>query len=158
MVRKQAHPKVARSVKASKPAVAGVRSRYVEAIGRRKTAVAQVRLYDGKTGAEVPAGVHVNGQMLTRYFPLPKHRQVVLAPFAVLSLKDYRVTVKVGGGGTGAQAEAVRLGIARALVASDPSLRPRLKAHGYLTRDPRMVERKKPGLRKARRPQQWRKR
>ncbi len=130
------------------------KERYTEAIGRRKTAIARVRLY--------PAGnensIVVNDRPLGVYFPLKKHQDVVRAPFHALSVEHYKVTVLATGGGTSAQAEAVRLGIARVLVAGTPAVRPQLKALGYMKRDPRMVERKKPGLRKARRPQQWRKR
>ena len=87
-----------------------------------------------------------------------KSQNVVTAPFRNLSLQNFNVSALVRGGGLNAQAEAIRLGVARALIAVNPSHRPNLKTAGYLTRDQRMVERKKPGLRKARRPQQWRKR
>lgn len=127
---------------------------YLAAVGRRKTAVARVRL----TMSEKGITVTVNGRELKKYFPLEKFRAIVVAPFTAVSMKDAAVGAKVIGGGTHAQAEAIRLGIARALVLKDAAFRPRLKTLGYLKRDPRMVERKKPGLRKARRPQQWRKR
>ena len=81
-----------------------------------------------------------------------------MAPFKTLSITEYDVTVKALGGGVMGQAEAIRLGISRALIIMNPVWRTPLKVLGYLKRDPRMVERKKPGLRKARRPQQWRKR
>jgi small subunit ribosomal protein S9 len=128
--------------------------RYVAAIGRRKTAVARARLVVGGKGIVVT----VNGKDLKKYFPLKKFHATVLAPFAAVSMKDASVTVRAMGGGMRAQADAVRLAIARALVEVDVANRPRLKTLGFLKRDPRMVERKKPGLRKARRPQQWRKR
>lgn len=130
--------------------------RYVEAVGRRKTAVARVRLFPGKKDKGLC--LTVNGRELARYFPLRKLQDVARAPFGAVALEDATVSAKVAGGGVSAQAEAVRLGIARALLSVNPELRSRLKALGYLKRDPRMVERKHPGLRKARRPQQWRKR
>lgn len=128
--------------------------RYVAAVGRRKTAVARARLVPGGKGASIT----VNGKDLKKYFPLSKFQTTVLAPLAAVSMKDATVNVRASGGGVRAQAEAVRLAIARALVEIDAANRPRLKTLGFLKRDPRMVERKKPGLRKARRPQQWRKR
>ena len=128
--------------------------RYFEATGRRKNAVARVRLHAVKSGSSVT----INDKELASYFPVEKQRRVVLAPFETLSMKEYDVTVKVLGGGVAGQADAIRLGIARALVLMNPVWRTPLKVLGYLKRDPRMVERKKPGLRKARRPQQWRKR
>lgn len=131
------------------------KERYLEAVGRRKTAVARVRLYPEEKKAK--ESVTINGRELANYFSLKRHREVVLAPFRTAN-SNYRVTVKIEGGGLNAQAEAVRLGIARALVALNGSFRVLLKQLGYLTRDPRMVERKHPGLRKARRAQQWRKR
>ncbi len=136
------------------------KERYFEGVGRRKTAVARVRIVKGDPkGAPSGRGEFlVNGRPLQKYFPLKKHEETVLAPFNKLSLKGYKASVKVSGGGVSAQAEAVRLGLARALTLLDASFRAQLKAFGYLTRDPRMVERKKYGLRKARRPQQWRKR
>ena len=126
--------------------------RYFEAVGRRKTAVARVRLHAGK------GGVVVNDKDFEKYFPSEKHRRVVLSPFETLSLKEYDVSAKTEGGGIGSQAEAIRLGVSRALVIINPIWRGRLKVMGFLKRDPRMVERKKPGKRKSRRPQQWRKR
>jgi small subunit ribosomal protein S9 len=133
------------------------RIRYVEGIGRRKTSVARVRLVSEKHAGDVPVVV-VNDKQLTKYFPLAKHVQIVIAPFGALSLKDYSVSVHVSGGGVTAQAEAIRLGASRALIELNPIWRSKLKALGYLKRDARMVERKKAGMRKARRPQQWRKR
>ncbi len=128
--------------------------RYFEAVGRRKTAVARVRLHTGGKGGHV----EVNEKDFAKYFPVVKHQRVVTAPFETLSITDYDVTAKTFGGGVGGQAEAIRLGISRALVLVNPIWRGRLKTLGFLKRDPRMVERKKPGMRKARRPQQWRKR
>lgn len=129
------------------------KERYFEGLGRRKTAVARVRIVKGSRDE-----VTVNGRELAKYFPLQKQVNTATSPFKQLSLKGYKTSVKVSGGGASAQAEAVRLGVSRALVLLDSELRSRLKALGFLRRDPRMVERKKYGLRKARRPQQWRKR
>jgi len=140
--------------KTTKTPKTGKTARYFEAVGRRKTAIARVRVHAGKAGSHV----EVNDKKFAEYFPMEKHRNVVVAPFETLSLKEYDVTARVLGGGVGSQAEAIRLGIARALVLMNPIWRSRLKTLGFLKRDPRMVERKKPGLRKARRPQQWRKR
>ncbi|MEK7465393.1 MAG: 30S ribosomal protein S9 [Patescibacteria group bacterium] len=149
------HTPVSHSAKPAKPAKPTVKKeQYIETIGRRKTAGARVRVYGNAKGAEIV----INKRSFAEYFPVKKHQSVVVAPFATLSVTEYKVTAHVTGGGTAAQAEAVRLGIARALVAETPETRSRLKALGYLKRDPRMVERKKPGSRKARRPQQWRKR
>jgi len=131
--------------------------RYVEAVGRRKTAVARVRIFPfGKK--EGKNSILVNDKNLEEYFPVKKDQSVIISPFEQLTLSGIKTTVMVRGGGLAAQAEAIRLGISRALISFDGETRPRLKALGYLRRDPRMVERKKPGLRKARRPQQWRKR
>jgi small subunit ribosomal protein S9 len=138
-----------------KPARAGGKEeRYVAAVGRRKTAVARARLVVGGKGIVVT----VNGRPMKEYFPLTKFQATVVSPFTSVSMKDVEVSVRAKGGGMHAQAEAVRLAISRALVTIDAANRPRLKTLGFLKRDPRMVERKKPGLRKARRPQQWRKR
>ncbi len=129
------------------------REHYFEAVGRRKTAIARVRIWKGAGEVEIS----VNGKNLTQYFPLKKLQEVVVSPLKALSEK-MKGSAKVAGGGSHAQAEAIRLGISRALVLKEATARPRLKALGYLKRDPRMVERKKFGSRKARRPQQWRKR
>ncbi|MCX6788500.1 MAG: 30S ribosomal protein S9 [bacterium] len=141
-------PKTTKTTKVTKA------GRYFEAVGRRKNAVARVRLHVTKTGSSVT----INDKEFSKYFPVEKHRLTVLAPFKTLSITEYDVTVKALGGGVMGQAEAIRLGISRALIIMNPVWRTPLKVLGYLKRDPRMVERKKPGLRKARRPQQWRKR
>src|SRR3989344_3093895 len=127
--------------------------RYVEAVGRRKTAIARVRLYPKKTGYTI------NGKAYQDYFPMKKYQEMILTPFEVLSMNEKMgVNVLVRGGGINAQAEAVRHGISRALVVWDETFRKRLRISGFLTRDPRMVERKKYGLKKARRAPQWAKR
>ncbi len=135
-----------------------VKEKYIEAIGRRKTAVARVRLFSGRKASSKTPELMVNEKPFSDYFPLAKLQKTVLAPFDELSLKEYHATVFVGGSGLNAQAEAIRLGLARALTALNPIWRSKLKSLGFLKRDPRKVERKKYGSRKARRPQQWRKR
>ncbi len=129
------------------------RARYVEAVGRRKTAVARVRLTKGK------GEITVNSKKLEAYFSLARLRMVLEAPLERLKLRDtVNVSAKVSGGGLSSQAEAIRHGIARALLLQTPELRVQLRAFGFLTRDSRMVERKKYGLKKARRAPQWAKR
>jgi small subunit ribosomal protein S9 len=114
--------------------------------GRRKTSVARVYIREGAPG------IKVNGRSLEEYFPLPALRDVIKQPLAVTSNEDkLNILINVRGGGITGQAGAIRHGIARALVALDESNRPALKANGFLTRDARMVERKKygqPGARK----------
>ncbi|OGG37738.1 30S ribosomal protein S9 [Candidatus Jorgensenbacteria bacterium GWA1_54_12] len=126
---------------------------YIEGVGRRKTATARVRIYPHAREKKV----EVNEKAFEAYFPFEKQRKTVLAPFEVLG-KRFAMTVQVRGGGVMAQAEAVRHGLTRALEKNDPDVRKTLKPYGFFTRDPRKKERKKPGLRGARRPQQWRKR
>ncbi len=121
--------------------------------GKRKTSVARVILRpgDGKTW--------FNGKEIEEYFPRPAHRLVALAPLKVAGVEGrYDLRVRVHGGGPSGQAGAVRHGIARALVESDPELRVALKREGFLTRDARQVERKKAGLHKARKAPQFSKR
>ena len=123
------------------------------ATGRRKESVARVRLYPG-TGAVV-----LNGKPITDYFSTAAQQNRVTLPLKVVELADrYDINATVEGGGTTGQADAIRLGIARALIELDPDLRPALKKEGLLTRDSRKVERKKYGLRKARRAPQYTKR
>ncbi len=125
----------------------------VQATGRRKSSVARVRLYDG-TGEYT-----LNGRTLADYFPDPELRRRVHEAFKVADLEGrYDVNATLEGGGTTGQSDALRLGIARGLIAIDPELRPALKKEGMLTRDSRRVERKKYGLRKARRAPQFTKR
>jgi len=125
----------------------------VQATGRRKESVARVRLYDG-TGAIV-----LNGRPIEVFLPTMSQRARVLEPLRVAEREGrYDIKAQVDGGGTTGQADAIRLGIARALIELDPELRPILKKEGLLTRDSRKVERKKYGLRKARRAPQYTKR
>ena len=124
-----------------------------QATGRRKTAVARVRLLDG-TGQ-----FNLNGKSLDDFFPEPSHRLRIVEPLKLTELEGrYDVSATLEGGGTTGQSDALRLGIARALVEIDPDLRPALKKAGFLRRDDRKVERKKYGLRKARRAPQFTKR
>ncbi|ADL43116.1 ribosomal protein S9 [Caldicellulosiruptor obsidiansis OB47] len=123
------------------------------ATGRRKTSVAKVWLSPGS------GKIIVNDKNMEEYFPLETLRIIVKQPLTLTeTLGKYDVIAKVQGGGLSGQAGAVRHGIARALVLADPTLRPALKKAGFLTRDPRMVERKKYGLKKARRAPQFSKR
>ena len=132
------------------------KGRYSQGLGRRKTAVARVRIYN--TDGNESGQILVNEKPIEKYFTLPNHQRTVRSPFERLNLKSLRATVKVAGGGVAAQAEAVRHGISRALIEMDGNLRKKLKQYGFLTRDPRMVERKKYGLKKARKAPQWSKR
>ena len=121
--------------------------------GRRKKAVARVRLVPG-TGK-----ITINKKDLEDYFPLEILRREVKRPFDVTGSEGkYDVIALVNGGGTTGQAGALRYGVSRALVEADPENRAALKAAGFLTRDPRMMERKKYGLKKARRASQFSKR
>jgi small subunit ribosomal protein S9 len=121
--------------------------------GRRKEAVARVRLVPG-------SGVFsINGRSLDEYFPTRVHRMVAQSPLRLVGReRDYDVVVTIRGGGVNGQAGALRLGLARALIDLDPELRPQLKAEGFLTRDAREKERRKYGLKKARKAPQYSKR
>lgn len=129
-------------------------ARYWEAVGRRKRAVARVRLF---TRGEKE--VVVNSKPLADYFPTIELQEAVVAALKRMkSTERFRVVAKVRGGGIRGQADAVRHGTARALMKFNPDFRKRLRKAGYLTRDPREKERKKYGLKKARRAPQWQKR
>lgn len=130
-------------------------SNQVITVGRRKSAVARVFLTHGGTGKMV-----INDRNLNVYFPQDLLQMKVMEPFKVLgtSANEYDIAVNVNGGGVTGQAEAIRLGITRALMETDGTFRPTLKKAGLVTRDPREVERKKPGKRKARRSTQFSKR
>ncbi len=121
--------------------------------GRRKEAVARVRLVEG-------SGTYwLNGRSLDEYFPTRAHRMIVSSPLRLAGKdKDLDVLARIEGGGVSGQAGALRLGIARALIDLDPELRPLLKKEGFLTRDPREKERRKYGLKKARKAPQYSKR
>ncbi|MCU0459512.1 MAG: 30S ribosomal protein S9 [Bacteroidales bacterium] len=125
----------------------------INAIGRRKAAVARVYLSDGK------GQITINDREYKQYFPNEILQYVVLQPLNLLNVADkYDITVTLDGGGFKGQAEAVRLAISRALIKIDPEFKPKLKAEGFTTRDPREVERKKPGRPKARKRFQFSKR
>ncbi len=128
--------------------------KYFEELGRRKTSVARVRIF--------PKGEKiflVNEKPLDEYFPTFELKETVLSPLKKTDCLDqYGISVKVKGGGINSQAEAVRHGLSRALVLLNPDFRKKLKKAGFLTRDPRMRERKKFGLKRARRAPQWQKR
>lgn len=125
----------------------------MSATGRRKTAIAQVRLKPGS------GKVTVNSLPIEEYFPIALSRLEALRPLTVAKLEgNFDITIKVSGGGKNGQAGAVRLGISRALVEFNEELRPALHSAGFMTRDPRMVERKKYGQKKARKRFQFSKR
>lgn len=137
--------KVAKSIKEKK---------YFRAIGRRKTAVAVVRLYEATKNS-----YSINGKDLIEYFKTADLKKIVTSAFeTVTPAEKFEVVVTTKGGGSHAQAEAVRHGISRALVLFDAELRSLLKKAKMLKRDPRQVERKKFGLKKARKSPQWSKR
>jgi small subunit ribosomal protein S9 len=123
------------------------------ALGRRKAAVARVYLSEGK------GNITINNKKLEEYFPLMQLQYIVKQPFLTLDkLECWDVKANIDGGGISGQAEALRLGISRALLKVDPDYRASLKPLGFLTRDPRVVERKKPGQKKARKRFQFSKR
>jgi small subunit ribosomal protein S9 len=125
----------------------------IQTTGRRKASVARVRFYDGS------GSVTLNGRTLEDYFPTMASRMRIMEPLQLTDSQGrYDIQAKLEGGGTTGQVDALRLGIARALIALDPELRPVLKKAGLLTRDARVVESKKCGLRKARRAPQYTKR
>lgn len=127
---------------------------YFEATGRRKTAVARVRLFT--QGEKM---ILVNDKQYQQYFSAMELQSIILAPLELMNCLDkFRVQTIIRGGGLHAQAEALRHGIARALTLFNPTFKKRLKKAGYLTRDSRMRERKKFGLKRARRAPQWSKR
>lgn len=126
---------------------------YTEATGRRKTATARVRISPAKEQSVI-----VNDKPLAEYFPSAALQSVVLEVFGIEEGKPVSVTAHVTGGGLSSQAEAIRLGIARSLVKEEHSRRVPLKRAGFLKRDPRAKERKKFGLKKARKSAQWSKR
>jgi small subunit ribosomal protein S9 len=125
----------------------------INTIGRRKTAVARIYMVPGK------GDIQVNGRDFKEYFPFEVHQIVVQQPFMTLNAgESYDIKINVRGGGVSGQAEAARMAISRALVEYSADNRPALKKEGFLTRDPRMVERKKYGRRKARKRFQFSKR
>lgn len=128
---------------------------YIATVGRRKSAIARVRLHT-KAGAGL--SVIVNEKPMAEYFNYPQWQEVIVSPLKLTGNEQFPITVRVTGGGINSQAEAIRLGIARALLVMNEEYRATLKKNDMLTRDPRVKERKKPGLKKARRAPQWSKR
>ncbi len=127
--------------------------KFYRGTGRRKCSVARVMIQPGS------GQVNINNRSIEDFFPIEIVRQEAISPLALTKLTDrIDVRVNVAGGGVSGQAGAIRHGIARALLEYDSGLRPQLKAEGFLTRDARIVERKKPGLKKARRAPQFSKR
>jgi small subunit ribosomal protein S9 len=125
--------------------------RPIQTVGRRKEAIVRVRL--------LPGQFKLNGRTLEEYFPNKVHQQLIREPFVTLEKADqYDVVALLKGGGVTGQAGALRLGIARALIEVEADDRPALKKAGFLTRDPRVKERKKYGLKKARKAPQYSKR
>jgi len=128
--------------------------RYIEAVGRRKTSVARVRIFSA-----AKLELEVNGKTGKDYFKTEEERRLILAPFEKGEVAHkWRIVARVQGGGHHSQAEAVRHGITRALTKDDETLRPKLKSLGFLKRDPRAKERRKFGLKKARKGPKWSKR
>jgi small subunit ribosomal protein S9 len=132
-----------------------IKGEYYYGMGRRKTAVARVRLFPNGDGSVI-----VNGKSGRVYFGQREAlTATVLAPLRLLEIAEqYNMTVRVVGGGTSGQAGAIRHGVARALLRVNPEWKQALRRAGYLTRDPRMKERKKPGLKRARKAPQYTKR
>lgn len=130
------------------------KEKYFEGVGRRKTSIARVRLFP-----QAEKSFSVNEKPLEGYFPTKELQYTVTSPLTLMSSEEqFKVAARVRGGGINSQAEAVRHGIAKALVLFNPDFRKKLKKAGFLTRDPRMRERKKFGLKRARRAPQWQKR
>ncbi len=131
-----------------------VNDSYFEATGRRKTSVARVRIFTKGKKEFI-----VNDKPYDEYFPTKELQESCSASLKKMKCYDiFRITVKVSGGGVNSQMEAVRHGISRALILFNNDFKKRLRRAGYLTRDPRQRERKKPGLKRARRAPQWKKR
>lgn len=129
------------------------RNAYYHAIGKRKTSIASVRLFDGE------GSITINGKDIKEYVHDKESLDIIRAPLKITdTLKNYNIVVKVVGGGFRSQADAISLGISKCLLEANMMLRDALKKQGFLTRDSRIVERKKPGLKKARRSPQWSKR
>jgi small subunit ribosomal protein S9 len=131
-----------------------IKGDYYYGMGRRKTAVARVRLFASGDGS-----ITVNGKNAHNYFgQSDTHLATIASPLRALDLGNYTITVRVVGGGTSGQAGAIRHGLARALVRMNPDFKQGLRKAGFLTRDPRMKERKKYGLKRARKAPQYTKR
>ncbi len=141
-------------VKKQKKEIKEAKEKYYEAVGRRKTATARARIRLGVKKEEIIA----NGKNFTEYFKSKEQQDIVRSPFVKTGIAAFSATLKITGGGLQAQADASRHAISRALVLAQPELKIVLKTMNFLTRDPRKKERKKPGLKGARRAPQWSKR
>lgn len=131
-----------------------IKEKYIYSVGKRKTAIAQIKLFPKGKG-----NITINQKKSTEYLPDYELQENILAPLKLVDLANkVDISILVKGGGKRGQAEAIRHGIARALNDYDTNLRKTLKVAGFLTRDARIKERKKPGLKRARRAPQWQKR
>lgn len=128
---------------------------YFEGVGRRKTSSARVRITPSSKKSHT---IIVNDKPLADFFDVVEQQNDLQKPLSVLGTENFEISIRVYGGGVAGQVGASQLGLARALMKYDETLKKQLKDNGYLTRDPRVKERKKPGLRKARRSPQWSKR
>ncbi len=134
--------------------IAKFKGKYTSGLGRRKTSTARVRIYKGDEG-----NIIINGVQAAKYFTEEELFSIINQPLKLSGLaKDFNISINISGGGKKGQAEAVRHGIARALLEINPELRASFKVKGWIMRDARKKERKKPGLKKARRAPQWAKR
>ncbi len=127
--------------------------KYIETVGRRKTSIARVRLFKSTKQT-----MEINGKDISSYFPTKEMRLLAEGPFKETAKEGFSVTAKIKGGGIHSQAEALSHGISRALIKEEPEMRKTLKKAGMLKRDPRSKERRKFGLKKARKAPQWSKR
>lgn len=147
-------PAVAKSSGEAKPAAKAAAGRYIEAVGRRKTSTARVRITEATKETVV-----VNDKDVKTYFPTAELQKIVAEAVEKSKVAGkFTISVKVVGGGIHSQAEAVRHGLSRTIIKFDEETRKRLKKLGFLKRDPRMKERRKFGLKKARKAPQWSKR
>lgn len=151
-VKKTKEPSTAKPVRQLAGGATEGKGKYFEATGRRKTAIARVRIWPAKK-----TEININDRELAQYLPKALH-SVLTEPLVKGGLPEFKISAKVNGGGLKAQAYAIRHGLSRALVLAHPETKKVLKTVGLLTRDPRMKERKKPGLKGARRAPQWSKR
>lgn len=154
--KQEKNQKIQKSIKnVKKDSKKNFNQKYIEAVGRRKRAVARVRFFGQKGSREII----INEKPYINYFPNEEMQKTILSPINLINLeKDFKITIKVKGGGLRAQSQAIRHGLARVLVRVNNDYKQRLKQAGFLTRDPRERERKKFGLKRARRAPQWSKR
>ncbi|PIR06418.1 MAG: 30S ribosomal protein S9 [Candidatus Komeilibacteria bacterium CG11_big_fil_rev_8_21_14_0_20_36_20] len=131
------------------------KNNYVPAVGKRKSAIARVRILDEKSNT---IKIIINNKDYKEYLPYFQWQEIILQPLKITGQDKIFISIKTHGGGVRGQVDSIKHGIAKALIKKDPELRPALKKEGFLTRDSRIKERKKPGLKKARRAPQWSKR